>query len=343
MPRPTPSPAKPATGIKQTVQARHGVATYVPQGYTIKIINTYGKQVVDTWAFALHAPPEDSEIQKDGEREGSEQDEAGVEGKVRDAVESGSKAARGDGKDSEIPREEEMSGEAAGGANGPDTEGGEDQEDTGLTDNVKQTTEKAEDKAGEVEEKATNTAETSAEVAKETTAEGVDKAQSTAEQAKEKVGESTKQVQGKAEDTAEEVEEKASESTPKKSRWSAYIPSLQRNKTPARPKDQTETEAAVDEKMSKSWSSYLGVGGGGGGGQKDGSSSNTNSQKKGWSAYIPSGQGFSSYIPSKDGLSIAAFTGERDATKSYAEQLLDFSKTPVGAAGLSGEFSACNV
>jgi uncharacterized protein YcgI (DUF1989 family) len=38
---------------KQTVPARRGAATLVPKGKSIKIINTHGNQVVDTWAFAL--------------------------------------------------------------------------------------------------------------------------------------------------------------------------------------------------------------------------------------------------------------------------------------------------
>ncbi|KAF2876880.1 hypothetical protein BDV95DRAFT_625014 [Massariosphaeria phaeospora] len=49
------------SGELQTIPARHGVATFVPRGRTIKIINTYGKQVVSTWAFSLHAPPEDDD------------------------------------------------------------------------------------------------------------------------------------------------------------------------------------------------------------------------------------------------------------------------------------------
>ena len=40
----------------QTIPARHGVATFVPAGQTIKIINSSGTQVVDVWAFALPAP-----------------------------------------------------------------------------------------------------------------------------------------------------------------------------------------------------------------------------------------------------------------------------------------------
>lgn len=36
----------------QVVPARHGVATQVPAGRSITVINTHGTQVVDTWAFA---------------------------------------------------------------------------------------------------------------------------------------------------------------------------------------------------------------------------------------------------------------------------------------------------
>jgi len=40
----------------QVIPARHGVATFVPAGQTIKIVNTSGTQVIDTWAFALPKP-----------------------------------------------------------------------------------------------------------------------------------------------------------------------------------------------------------------------------------------------------------------------------------------------
>lgn len=40
----------------QTIPARHGVATFVPAGQVLKIVNTSGTQVIDTWAFALPAP-----------------------------------------------------------------------------------------------------------------------------------------------------------------------------------------------------------------------------------------------------------------------------------------------
>ena len=44
----------------QVVPARHGAATFVPSGSTIKIVNTSGTQVVDTWAFALPSTPKNS-------------------------------------------------------------------------------------------------------------------------------------------------------------------------------------------------------------------------------------------------------------------------------------------
>ena len=54
----------------QTIPARHGVATFVPAGKTIKIVNTSGSQVVDTWAFALpHPDVKNGEDQKQGQQE----------------------------------------------------------------------------------------------------------------------------------------------------------------------------------------------------------------------------------------------------------------------------------
>ena len=34
-----------------TIPAKSGKAVYMTNGQTIKIINTHGKQVIDTWAF----------------------------------------------------------------------------------------------------------------------------------------------------------------------------------------------------------------------------------------------------------------------------------------------------
>ena len=36
---------------RQTIPARRGKAVRVSQGQSVKIVNTHGNQVVDTWAF----------------------------------------------------------------------------------------------------------------------------------------------------------------------------------------------------------------------------------------------------------------------------------------------------
>ena len=38
----------------QTIPARRGHAAFVQRGQTVKVINTHGEQVVDTWAFVRH-------------------------------------------------------------------------------------------------------------------------------------------------------------------------------------------------------------------------------------------------------------------------------------------------
>lgn len=40
-----------------TIPARHGIAVPLSAGQTIKVINTHGNQVVDTWAFTLSSFP----------------------------------------------------------------------------------------------------------------------------------------------------------------------------------------------------------------------------------------------------------------------------------------------
>lgn len=57
----------------QTIPARHGTATFVPAGQTIKIVNTSGTQVVDTWAFALPDPEAKKGQEPKGEEKEKEQ------------------------------------------------------------------------------------------------------------------------------------------------------------------------------------------------------------------------------------------------------------------------------
>jgi hypothetical protein len=272
------APAPASTGEKQTIQARHGVATFVPKGHTIKIINTYGKQVVDTWAFALHAPPEDSDIRK-GEGEAKEEKDAGEESSKEK-------------KKSVTPKKEPATPKKD--VKEPEPE---------ASSSVQKTTEKVTEKAEDV-----------------------------ADETSEKVTEKTEDV---ADETSEKVTEKVEDSSPKKG-WSAYIPSVRgRSKAPTgsgEAQDGENKETEKTDEMAKSWSSYLPSVR-----SKGAPADETkNSQSKGWSSYIPSGVGYSSYMPSQSTLSAFASSHTRDPTKSYAEQLYDFSKTPVGAAGLSG-------
>ena len=74
------------SGEVQTIPARHGVATFVPRGRTIKVINTYGKQVVSMWAFTLGSPPEEGE-----DKEGDGKEEVDEE-KVKEEAEGLKKA-----------------------------------------------------------------------------------------------------------------------------------------------------------------------------------------------------------------------------------------------------------
>ena len=41
-----------------TIPARRGKAAFVTHGQSVRVINTHGQQVVDTWAFARHDPTE---------------------------------------------------------------------------------------------------------------------------------------------------------------------------------------------------------------------------------------------------------------------------------------------
>ena len=60
-------------GELQVIPARHGTATFVPAGSTIKIINTEGTQVIDTWAFALPKPePKKGATEQKSGQEGQE-------------------------------------------------------------------------------------------------------------------------------------------------------------------------------------------------------------------------------------------------------------------------------
>lgn len=265
------------SGELQTIPARHGVATFVPRGRTIKIINTYGKQVVSTWAFGLHEPPEegDSEEGQEGEEEIDEKTQQLKEDLENEKEEGNGKAEAGvkEGKKDEQQKQEESKekeGTPTKDEENKDKEGTPSEEE----ENVKQSEE-----ADDPPEQAPDTPENE---------------------------KSTAQTQDKKTE---------------KRTWSSYLPSIPyrskgANASQAESKPDAEAEKAQNEAASKKWSSYL-----------------------------PTGQSFSSYVPnvqlpdSKGVVSAFQSSHHRDPNKSYAEQLYDFSKTPVGAGSIAGEYN----
>ncbi|KAF2786682.1 hypothetical protein K505DRAFT_318035 [Melanomma pulvis-pyrius CBS 109.77] len=258
------------SGELQTIPARHGVATFVPRGRTIKIINTYGKQVVSTWAFSLHAPPEKEELEEDDvENKAEELKEETEEGK-------GKEKAKAE-KDIEKPKHDakDVQNETGESSKNPETSPLEVVKNTEHTSKETETTEESKDEVEDPPEQAPDTPEN--EKSTESTAEG---------------------------------------KKPDKRTWSSYLPSIPyRSKalsSNADPKPDPKTEKAQNEATSRKWSSYLPTG-------------------KSFSSYVPNVQ-----IPDSKGV-VSAFQAShyRDPNKSYAEQLYDFSKTPVGAGGIA--------
>jgi hypothetical protein len=248
------------SGELQTIPARHGVATFVPRGRTIKVINTYGKQVVSMWAFSLGAPPEEGD------------DEAGTEEvdeeKIQEDAEGLKKAVEGQG-DSKPEATEKV-------------------EDTG----------KKEESSRKETESTTNEAEKS----KQDDDDPPEQAPDTPENEK------------STESTA------SSSKQPAKRTWGSYLPSIPYRNKGASKKAETEKKPSAEDEKTKN-------------------EANT----KAWSSYLPTGKGFSSYVPnvqipdSKAAVSAFKSSHYRDPNKSYAEQLYDFSKTPVGAGTIAGK------
>jgi len=251
------------SGELQTIPARHGVATFVPRGRTIKIINTYGKQVVSTWAFGLHAPPQE------GEEEEEEEEEKEVEAMKEEAEVLEKHAAAAE--------EEEL-----------------------------EQTKKPTQEDGNCEEKSKSEQESAEE------------AEDPPEQAPE-----TPPNEKTTENTNETPDPKAGTKMSGKRTWSSYLPSIPyRSKgksTNSEPKSTAQKEKEEKEK--------------------------SEAASKKWSSYLPTGQSFSSYVPNvqipDSNTVISAFKAShyREPNKSYAEQLYDFSKTPVGAGSIAGTFS----
>ncbi|TKA71582.1 hypothetical protein B0A55_08325 [Friedmanniomyces simplex] len=123
----------------------------------------------------------------------------------------------------------------------------------------------------------------------------------------------TQNLLGKGEGEAKDGKDAkdAKDATPQKSTWSSYVPSLPslRSSGAAKGAEAPKKGETEQQKNSRTWGSYF-----------------------------PSGKGFSSYIPSSASNTVSSFAKgqhEVDKNKTYVEQLQDFSKTPVGAAGLA--------
>lgn len=143
--------------------------------------------------------------------------------------------------------------------------------------------------------------------------------------------ESSSAVLVEKEDTKEDVPPSidSGKTQPASKGWSSYIPSIARGKNPV--DEKTDTDHADSMTSSKSWGSYIpsirGT-------KTESGAADDQDSERSWASFLPSGQGFSSYIP-KSAISSIAAMHKRDPSKSVAEQLYDFSKTPVGAAGIS--------
>ncbi|KAI8937753.1 hypothetical protein NX059_005453 [Plenodomus lindquistii] len=250
------------SGELQTIPARHGVATFVPRGRTIKVINTYGKQVVSMWAFSLGAPPEKDEEEEEVDEEKVKEEAEGL----KKAVETGAgeeASAGGEEGEKKNKKNEEK-------AQNDDTS----KESKPATEDAEATKEDAEDPP----EQAPNA-----------------------------------QENDKSTETTEAPAKQGSKRT-----WASYLPSIPyRNKGGAGKPDAEKKPNAEEEKAQ-----------------------NEANTKK-WSSYIPTGKSFSSYVPnmqipdSKEAMSSFKASHFRDPNKSYAEQLYDFSKTPVGAGTIA--------
>lgn len=261
-------------GQKQTIPARHGIATFVPKGHTIKIINTYGRQVVDTWAFALGSPPEDDDVDEEHTIESKNESELT---RVGDAAKEEPNCMAVDVK--------------SDGLEGRD---------------ANKTTEEVTEKMGDEQKRAWSSYIPSIrrglpKQSEQKESEGGGKEVDEEEKKKDDGDRKDKADTAKLVTDTTKQPQKTLDETEKKSGWSSYVP-----KVPSLP-----SMRSSQPKMPR--------------------------EQKTWASYLPSGKGFSAYSTAKSSISAFMAQHQRDPTKSLAEQLYDFSKTPVGAASLSGE------
>jgi hypothetical protein len=409
-------------GMRQTIQARHGTATFVPKGHTITVVNTYGRQVVGFWGFALHKPPTIDEWEEDNPSE-EEEEEATGEGNYENG-DGGLGEVNENGSEGE--NEDELEGgyaekEGAASSHSPETEehaksdeghNGEaslvmvekDEQINSQESTYEQSLKSQSSKSEEVHsgegshvmvEKEEDAELPSNEETKRNITEAIDNAAVEKDDSKTKDNEiqdtliassgdvekgSTMDQEStvKVHDTEVKVtesesggnelpqredeedktgnnENKETATTSQKSDiasnedissrgWASYIPSVhgRGKKVEKAPGEQSRVEKTetTAKSASKGWGSYLPSVRGLKRPAKPQGSENAEEEKT-WGSYIPSGQGFSNYLPNKSAISSFASLHQIDSSKSVAEQLYDFSKTPVGAAGLSGKFFFC--
>jgi len=106
-----------ASSDLQVIPSRHGVATFVPNGSTITIVNTSGSQVVDTWAFALPNPPENQQQAKQGaeEKPSQPEPEKEAEQEPEPPKQTPKKAGRKSKSGMDLPSQEDAEKATAGG------------------------------------------------------------------------------------------------------------------------------------------------------------------------------------------------------------------------------------
>lgn len=88
------------------IPARHGTATFVPAGQIIKIINSSGSQVVDTWAFALPKPEPKKDAQASEQKTDGQQQEKEEQPKQEAAAQPAA-AAKTKKKSINLPSQED--------------------------------------------------------------------------------------------------------------------------------------------------------------------------------------------------------------------------------------------
>lgn len=360
------APQPQSLGEKQTIPARHGTATFVPKGHTIKIINTYGRQVVDTWAFALGAPPDDDDIDEEGKGEANggnvDVDEATL-GATEDVtapveVEKETETANAaEAAPQSATDEVKESADAEGIAHGASDEVKEDVKDADAEDVAQNAPEEVKEGVGGPG------TEGNAQGGVPEVKEGVKETEKDGAEASKAVEDTKTDIPEEVGKTTEKVTEKVEGETPKRT-WSSYVPTLRRSR-PEEPKEKEgdqEEKKDDEQKLDATASTTDTAKDTTDGAQKtaEGAAKKTNwsayvpklpsvrsmqpkkpkqpKQQRTWASYLPSGTGFSAYNTAKSSFSAFMSQHQRDPTKSLAEQLYDFSKTPVGAAGLSGEY-----